>query len=302
MVNRAFLGQMKPSAYLINISRGGVVDQDALVEALRERRIAGAGLDVFTPEPLAPGHPLTDPRQRRAHPARGRGDARRLPHEDAVRDGQHPARRPGRAAARARPRHLTGGRGDRPAIARRHPGPARRGLPRGRGRRRARVRDRARHAAGRRLGGGRARERPGPDDRPHRGQPLARVVEPGRARLARDRRLPPGRGAARGDRRGAVHGDPARVALAPHGTRAALGAPAPAVARAGSPADAPPALPAARRGDRSPVGPRGRHRPRHHAFLPRLRAPPRAPTWGPTPCARPGSTSSRRSCTAATPS
>ena len=59
MVNRAFLGQMKHSAYLINISRGGVVDQDALVEALRERRIAGAGLDVFTPEPLAPGHPLT---------------------------------------------------------------------------------------------------------------------------------------------------------------------------------------------------------------------------------------------------
>ena len=59
LVNRAFLAQMKPSAYLINISRGGVVDQDALVEALRARRIAGAGLDVFTPEPLAPGHPLT---------------------------------------------------------------------------------------------------------------------------------------------------------------------------------------------------------------------------------------------------
>jgi phosphoglycerate dehydrogenase-like enzyme len=59
LVDRAFLAQMKPSAYLINISRGGVVDQDALVEALRERRIAGAGLDVFTPEPLAPGHPLT---------------------------------------------------------------------------------------------------------------------------------------------------------------------------------------------------------------------------------------------------
>ena len=59
LVSRAFLAQMKPSAYLINISRGGVVDQDALVEALRARRIAGAGLDVFTPETLAPGHPLT---------------------------------------------------------------------------------------------------------------------------------------------------------------------------------------------------------------------------------------------------
>jgi phosphoglycerate dehydrogenase-like enzyme len=59
MVNREFLAQMKPTAYLINISRGGVVEQNALVEALRSRRIAGAGLDVFTPEPLTPGHPLT---------------------------------------------------------------------------------------------------------------------------------------------------------------------------------------------------------------------------------------------------
>jgi phosphoglycerate dehydrogenase-like enzyme len=59
MVDRAFLAQMKTTAYLINISRGGVVDQDALVDALRARRIAGAGLDVFTPEPLAPGDPLT---------------------------------------------------------------------------------------------------------------------------------------------------------------------------------------------------------------------------------------------------
>jgi len=59
MFNAARLARMKSSAYLVNISRGGVVDQDALVEALRERRIAGAGLDVFTPEPLSPGHPLT---------------------------------------------------------------------------------------------------------------------------------------------------------------------------------------------------------------------------------------------------
>jgi phosphoglycerate dehydrogenase-like enzyme len=59
MVNREFLARMKPDAYLVNISRGGVVDQDALVEALRARRIAGAALDVFTPEPLGPGHPLT---------------------------------------------------------------------------------------------------------------------------------------------------------------------------------------------------------------------------------------------------
>jgi phosphoglycerate dehydrogenase-like enzyme len=59
LVDRGFLAAMKPSAYLVNISRGGVVDQDALVEALRARQLAGAGLDVFTPEPLSPGHPLT---------------------------------------------------------------------------------------------------------------------------------------------------------------------------------------------------------------------------------------------------
>jgi phosphoglycerate dehydrogenase-like enzyme len=49
---------MKPSAYLINVARGPIVDEEALVEALRERRIAGAGLDVFDREPLPVEHPL----------------------------------------------------------------------------------------------------------------------------------------------------------------------------------------------------------------------------------------------------
>jgi len=53
------LALMKPTAYLVNMARGPVVDQEALLRALAERRIAGAGLDVFDPEPLPPGHPLT---------------------------------------------------------------------------------------------------------------------------------------------------------------------------------------------------------------------------------------------------
>ena len=49
---------MKPSAYLINVARGTLVDTDALVDALRKNVIAGAGLDVTDPEPLPPEHPL----------------------------------------------------------------------------------------------------------------------------------------------------------------------------------------------------------------------------------------------------
>jgi len=52
------LQQMKPTAYLVNTSRGPIVDEDALVAALRERTIAGAALDVFDHEPLTAGHPF----------------------------------------------------------------------------------------------------------------------------------------------------------------------------------------------------------------------------------------------------
>ncbi len=54
---RAF-GLMKPSAHLINVARGRVVEENALIEALRERRIAAAGLDVTADEPLPPVSPL----------------------------------------------------------------------------------------------------------------------------------------------------------------------------------------------------------------------------------------------------
>ncbi len=49
---------MKPSSFLINLARGGVVDEPALVEALKAGRIAGAALDVFNQEPLPPDHPF----------------------------------------------------------------------------------------------------------------------------------------------------------------------------------------------------------------------------------------------------
>ena len=58
MFNDQVFAKMKPGAYFINVSRGGLVDQNALVKALKEKRISGAGLDVTTPEPLPSDHPL----------------------------------------------------------------------------------------------------------------------------------------------------------------------------------------------------------------------------------------------------
>ena len=58
LFNRARIGKMKPTAWLINVGRGAVVDEAALIEALRKKTIAGAMLDVYEHYRLEPGHPL----------------------------------------------------------------------------------------------------------------------------------------------------------------------------------------------------------------------------------------------------
>lgn len=58
LINAQVLNAMKPSAFLINAARGGVLDENALLIALREKRIAGAALDVFRDMPLPVDHPL----------------------------------------------------------------------------------------------------------------------------------------------------------------------------------------------------------------------------------------------------
>jgi D-3-phosphoglycerate dehydrogenase len=58
IINSTVLGAMKPSAMLLNVARGGLVNTDDLVEALQSGAIAHAGLDVTDPEPLPPHHPL----------------------------------------------------------------------------------------------------------------------------------------------------------------------------------------------------------------------------------------------------
>lgn len=60
LISESLLRMMKKNAILINTSRGGVVDTKALIKALKEGWIAGAGLDVYEEEPLPPNHPLTE--------------------------------------------------------------------------------------------------------------------------------------------------------------------------------------------------------------------------------------------------
>jgi phosphoglycerate dehydrogenase-like enzyme len=58
MVGAEVFSAMKPTAFLLNLARGPVVDEKALIQALESKTIAGAALDVFDEEPLRPNHPL----------------------------------------------------------------------------------------------------------------------------------------------------------------------------------------------------------------------------------------------------
>lgn len=58
LIGAADLAALKATAYIVDLGRGGVIDQSALVKALQEQKIAGAALDVFSEEPLSPNHPL----------------------------------------------------------------------------------------------------------------------------------------------------------------------------------------------------------------------------------------------------
>jgi phosphoglycerate dehydrogenase-like enzyme len=86
MIGERELGLMKPSAILINTSRGAVIDEDALYRALRDRKIAGAGLDAWAQEPTPPENPILqlDNVMCTPHMATGTVDADRIKYQAAI--------------------------------------------------------------------------------------------------------------------------------------------------------------------------------------------------------------------------
>lgn len=85
LISREVFAAMRPDAWLLNVGRGALVDQVALVDALNGERLAGAWLDVTTPEPLPPGDPLWTARNAVVAPhVSGMGDMDELWHQSAL--------------------------------------------------------------------------------------------------------------------------------------------------------------------------------------------------------------------------
>ena len=105
-IGRKEFALMKPTAILVNTGRGALVERDALLAALTERRIMGAGLDVFHQEPLAPDDPIAHAAQRDLLASQRRTDARGHPRRPARRGRERralprgQARQPGRRPIR----------------------------------------------------------------------------------------------------------------------------------------------------------------------------------------------------------
>ena len=106
LVDAALLGRMRPGAILVNTARAEVLDRAALLAALRDGRLRGAGLDVFETEPLPAGRPAAGRAAARADAARRLPYARGVPGADADRD-REPRAVGGRPAAERRRRRLT---------------------------------------------------------------------------------------------------------------------------------------------------------------------------------------------------
>ena len=104
LISAELIAAMKPTGYLVNTARGDVLDEPALIAALRERRIAGAGLDVYAEEPSVPPGPARAAERHAPAPYRLGDD--RDPHRDGNAGGRQP-HRPLRRRAPAVARGLT---------------------------------------------------------------------------------------------------------------------------------------------------------------------------------------------------
>ena len=90
LIDAAALAKMKPTAYVINTARGGIVDEEALAEALYDGRLAGAGFDVLTEEPPVRQQPVAARSQHHPHPAQRLVDPRSAAGPDRSDRHQHP--------------------------------------------------------------------------------------------------------------------------------------------------------------------------------------------------------------------